>query len=286
MYQSIFSRLSRTQIVKLLFCDELVTFYNAINDYNVWVDTKTGEVVEAPEDPCDLAILVLLALRKIRDKKIVGDTLLTKEDIKNAITDMHTYWLKLCMCSYSYKKLMAKGEKTFDEEDPKYNYTRIAQHIFINMLRVLGDVEKNDISHPCEWSNEEELKTSLLNILKHPTILDHLPTDVMAVLDREYYTLNYEEYQVEKALTSWFDIINSITEDQIDDCKAIKLFIYEALEKSTLPRWIITAIKEQLKQNIKALRNPQPTPHTITNNFNAPISNFAQEQNIDNLTTK
>ena len=134
--------------------------------------------------------------------------------------------------------------------------------------------------------NEEELKTSLLNILKHPTILDHLPTDVMAVLDREYYTLNYEEYQVEKALTSWFDIINSITEDQIDDCKAIKLFIYEALEKSTLPRWIITAIKEQLKQNIKALRNPQPTPHTITNNFNAPISNFAQEQHVDHLTTK
>ena len=255
MYQSIFSRLSRPQIVKLLFCDELVTFYNAINDYNVLVDTKTGEVTEAPEDPCDLAILVLLALRKIRDKKNIGDTLLTKIDIKNAILDMNTYWFKLCMCSFSYKKLMAQGEKTFDKEDPRHNYTRIAQHIFINMLRVLGDVEKNDISHPFEWSNEEELKTSLINILKHPTILDHLPTDVMAVLDREYYTLNYEEYQVEKALTSWFDIVNSVTEDQLDHITPIKLFIYEALGNK-FPRWTSDAIKEQLANKIKELRKP------------------------------
>lgn len=255
MYQSIFSRLSRPQIVKLLFCDELVTFYNAINDYNVLVDTKTGEVTEAPEDPCDLAILVLLALRKIRDKKNIGDTLLTKIDIKNAILDMNTYWFKLCMCSFSYKKLMAQGEKTFDKEDPRHNYTRIAQHIFINMLRVLGDVEKNDISHPFEWSNEEKLKDSLLNILKHPTILDHLPTDVVVVLDREYYTLNYEEYQVEKALTSWFDIVNSVTEDQLDHITPIKLFIYEALGNK-FPRWTSDAIKEQLANKIKELRKP------------------------------
>lgn len=255
MYQSIFSRLSRPQIVKLLFCDELVTFYNAINDYNVLVDTKTGEVTEAPEDPCDLAILVLLALRKIRDKKNVGDTLLTKIDIKNAILDMNTYWFKLCMCSFSYKKLMAQGEKTFDKEDPRHNYTRIAQHIFINMLRVLGDVEKNDISHHFEWSNEEKLKDSLLNILKHPTILDHLPTDVVVVLDREYYTLNYEEYQVEKALTSWFDIVNSVTEDQLDHITPIKLFIYEALGNK-FSRWTSDAIKEQLANKIKELRKP------------------------------
>jgi hypothetical protein len=41
------------------------------------------------------------------------------------------------------------------------------------------------------------------------------------------------------------------------------------------------------KKKTTSKKKSQPKPSTIiTNNFNAPISNFAQEQHIDNLTTK
>lgn len=263
MNDSIFSSQSRTLILKLLYCDELATFFTAINDYNVLIDPKTEEVVEAPEDPCDLAILVLLALRNIRGKKLHSDFRLTSKQINEAILDMHSYWFKLCMCSYSYKQIMEKGEKFYEREDPKHNYTRIAYHIFMNMLFVLGDVEKEDIHHLYEWSNKDELKDSLFKILRHPTLLDHLPTDIMAILNKEYYTLKYEDYQVEKALVSWFDIVNSITEDQLDDIKAIKYFINEALENSTLPRWTNAAIKEQFKTKIKNIKDSQITPTSM-----------------------
>ena len=49
-------------------------------------------------------------------------------------------------------------------------------------------------------------------------------------------------------------------------------------------------LQEKLKADKKkttSKKKSQPKPTTIiTNNFNAPISNFAQEQHIDNLTTK
>lgn len=256
MYQSIFSRLSRPVFSQLLTSKELDTFFVAIGDYNIIVDAKTGEVMDAPEDPMDLAILVLLALRNIRSKKLYGITHLSKEEIKKAILDMHTIWFKLRSCSYSYRKIDYD-----DAESTSLNYTRIATHIFENILRLFGDVEEQDVTHPFYWENEDKLKDSITNILKHPTLLDHLPMDIMKVLDNEYYTKTHEEFMEEKAMVSCFDIVDSLTEDQLEDIIPIRFFIQEALG-DRFPRWINTAIKQKLTDKIKELKKSQQTHHT------------------------
>ena len=253
MYQSIFSRLSRPVFFQLLTSEELDTFFMAICDYNILVNTETGEVIDAPEDPMDLAILVLLALRNVRGKKLYGLTHLSKEDVKRAILDMHTIWLKLSSCSYSHQKIVDKDEIT-----PTQNYTGIAKNIFINILRLFGDVEEQDVTHPFYWENEDKLKKSIEKILKHPTLLDHLPMDVMKVLDNEMHKNELEEFVQNKAMVSWFDIVDSLTEDQLDDIGPIKLFIYEALGNK-FPRWTNDAIKKKLTEKIKTLKTPTPS---------------------------
>ena len=280
MLHEIFDRISRQHIDKLLETEELRTFYNAIHIANYLVDSK-GEEFFPHTRAEQLTITVLLAFRSIRNKKLYSNASITNDDIQKAFAEIDRYWAKFLSRSYCYEK-----EKDFCDPIGLF-YEDLTAIIFKNMLRVLGDLNELDIAHSRKWPNEDELKDSIIKILEHPYLLDHLPVDILATLDKEYYTLKYEEFKEKKAMVSWFQIINSLTEDQLEDNKAIKLFVHEALDKAQLSQETKSTIKEHLKLTFKSLKNHQPTPHTtITNNFNAPISNFAQEQHIDNLTTK
>ena len=82
--------------------------------------------------------------------------------------------------------------------------------------------------------------------------------DLLAIIDKEYYTKIHEEQNEKKAMVSWFDIVDSLTEDQLDDIGPIKFFIYEALGNK-FPRWTNDAIRKKLTEKIKTLKTPTPS---------------------------
>jgi hypothetical protein len=259
---------SREAVIKFLFSSKfLEKIYDAISDTNVIFDPDTLQVYD--RDVIfneDIAILTLLAFRSVRDKllddnfRIYDDDLnaityrVTDDDIHTAITKMVFVVKKIYNSSYKYYKFKKDGydiEFTYDEEA-----IDIVRNYFINFLELLGFLGDIKVSYSEICFNEKEsLKESLLNILSDPLLLDVLPIDLQAIIDNEYYTKTHQEFLDEKAMVSWFDIVNSVTEDQLDHITPIKLFIYEALGNK-FPRWTSDAIKEQLANKIKELRKP------------------------------
>jgi hypothetical protein len=257
---------SKKTIEALLHTSELISFFNIVKDYNIDVITVDAgiEVYHEPViNNLDLAILTLLTLRAVRFKLLDSNSSFTQEDIDNAIGEMKTIITKIYRRTYLYHDFCQREydcPRPYEEEE-----IGIVQRLFRSFLGTLGKTDDDGyFSFTDEYSNEE-IQKILLDILNHPILLDHLPMDLLAIIDKEYYTKIHEEQNEKKAMASWFDIIDSLTEDQLENIVPIKLFIFEALGNK-FPRWTSDAVKQKLTDKIKDLKNPQKaTPQPTIN---------------------
>jgi hypothetical protein len=245
---------SKKTIEALLHTSELISFLNIVKDYNIdvkIVDTGIEVYHEPVINNLDLAILTLLTLRTVRFKLLDSNSSFTQEDIDNAISEMKTIITKIYHRTYLYHDFC---QREYDCPRP-YEEEEIGevQRLFRRFLGTLGKTDDDGyFSFTDEYSNEEIQKV-LLDILNHPILLDHLPMDLLAIIDKEYYTKIHEEQNEKKAMASWFDIIDSLTEDQLENIVPIKLFIFEALGNK-FPRWTSDAVKQKLTDKIKDLK--------------------------------
>ena len=250
---------SKKTIEALLHTSELISFFNIVKDYNIDVVTVDAgiEVYHEPViNNLDLAILTLLTLGTVRFKLLDSNSSFTQEDIDNAISEMKTIITKIYHRTYLYHDFCQREcdcPRPYEEEE-----IGEVQRLFRRFLGTLGKTDDDGyFSFTDEYSNEE-IQKILLDILNHPILLNHLPMDLLAIIDKEYYTKIHEEQNEKKAMVSWFDIVDSLTEDQLDDIGPIKLFIYEALGNK-FPRWTSDAIKNKLTEKIKTLKTPTPS---------------------------
>lgn len=268
---------SNKEIQKLLHISKLTEdFYMAVVDFNYVFDPITYTSTPSPViDDNDLAILVLLSLRAIRNKLMDDDYQITEDDIQSAINEMRLIVKKIY--EHSYRLHHLKKRISITKTDFPYNEEEMifVRNLFDNILRVLGIDSNANYSH--YWSDEEHLKRTLIDIIFDPIFLDQLPMDILAIIDREYYTKVHEELNDEKAMASWFDIIDSLTEDQLENIVPIKLFIFEALGNK-FPRWTSDSVKQKLTDKIKNLKNPQPSQPSVV------IEQVNIEKNLGTLT--
>lgn len=247
--------------------------YDIAGDYNVVFDEDTGHTYSSDiVNDEELAILFLLILRSVRSKLMDENYRISEDDIHTAITEMIFIAKKLY--DHSYRKYWGDKEvkyigdkevkkiKTTEEKlcynEEAIDYVKTFFIVLFDEIDLLGKVSVPCTSH--WWSDKDKIKIkeTIHNIIHDPILLDHLPMDLLAIIDKEYYTRTHKEFMEEKAMVSWFDIIDSLTEDQLDDIGPIKLFIYEALGNK-FPRWTSDAIKKKLTEKIKTLKTPTPS---------------------------
>jgi hypothetical protein len=272
---------SKKTIEALLHTSELISFFNIVKDYNIDVITVDAgiEVYHEPViNNLDLAILTLLTLRAVRFKLLDSNSSFTQEDIDNAIGEMKTIITKIYRRTYLYHDFCQREydcPRPYEEEE-----IGIVQRLFRSFLGTLGKTDDDGyFSFTDEYSNEE-IQKILLDILNHPILLDHLPMDLLAIIDKEYYTKIHEEQNEKKAMASWFDIIDSLTLEQLDNIVPIKLFIYEALGNK-FQQCTSDAIKQKLTDKITQLKNPQNVTHHTTVNKTYKIGKI--DQFVDTL---
>ena len=265
---------SSQEVARYLHASELLEpLYDIAGDYNVVFDEDTGHTYSSDiVDDEELAILFLLTLRSVKSKLMDENYRISEDDIHTAITEMIFIVKKLYDHSYlkywgdkelkyiggkEFKKIKTTEEKLYYNEEA-INYVKTFFIILLDIVDVLRDVSVPWTSR--WWSDKDKIKIkeTIHNIIHDPILLDHLPMDLLAIIEKEYYTRTHKEFMEEKAMVSWFDIVDSLTEDQLDNIGPIKLFIYEALGNK-FPRWTSDAIKNKLTEKIKTLKTPTPS---------------------------
>jgi hypothetical protein len=292
MVDSIFSNNSKDSILDLIKVEHMQELYSATQDY-VYKDVEPWEC--PPYEPLDVFVLTLIALRQVRQYKLHGCKKIKAEHISDIINEMSKTWGKMQACSYEVRR--AKEEDWYDDRFIEF-YVYEASVMLILLLHLNGDIrttkQVNEMfaslgyhnAKTFAWNNKEKLKQCLSYLLSPSSYIEYVPMDIIKVLDNEYYKKKYRDFKASKSLVSWYDIINQIKSS--DQHLIIKDFLDRAI-KATITDIYDRDVRDNtiahLDKVVATASKPLQQP-SIVNNFNAPISNFAQEQHVDNLTTK
>lgn len=232
-------------------------------------------------------------------------------------TNIHAMHIPLIIDAMDYaiddlRTLMRKNYLPSEIENHLIYYLGSSVHILGSILKSIGlehlyiqasdyinertDLDfawyDDNIYFPLTAKEQKEFQQSLIYSQPNHSYIDNIPYEYTKILN----TAAAEE-EISRKVESTHDdyisfkeIINRLGPSYSDGIIHIKNFLNDVADKTKFDHEIRDCLKESLRTKtaeiIESKKNPQPTPHTTNNNFYAPVGNFANQQHIDNLTTK
>lgn len=295
---SFISEQTREKTIKLLSYYNLEELRTAVDEY-IYKARLREKTFTDPVQSEEVIILLTVAFEKIRALK-KSSKKLNLEQILFVIEEMDYAWLRLYVSSAFYVKPSEEERPFWDLEQRKAIYRqnchRYATNILLQFMKLIGEIQSTNkivkklieerilLSYnDYKWKDEEKLKSILLPIFQQASHLDDLYMDILDVITDERAVNRMTNVATDKALVSYYKIIDRL--EPADNWLVITEFLDRAIKALYKSENTKNKLIKYLDKKKEALRNPQPvTPTSVTNNFNAPIGQYAQ--NIENQELK
>lgn len=289
---SFISKQTREKTNKLLSYYNLEELYAVVEEYVHRVKLKERILTDAVQSE-EVIILLTIAFEKIRILKQSSNKL-NNEQILFVIDEMDYAWLRLYVSSAFYVNPPKEGIDLLGFEKRKADYRqqchRYATNILLLFLQIIGEVRSTNklakklieerilLSYnDFKWKDEEKIKNILEPILQQSSHLDDLYMDILDVITDERAVIRMSNVATDQALVSYYKIIDRL--EPADNWLVITEFLDRAIKALYKSENTKNKLIRHLDKKKEALRNPKPvtpTSTSVTNNFNAPIGQYAQ----------